>query len=107
MKAQAFPVGRQGLDRELLFSSLRTGTSFMADRERRGLLIKNNGTETVRVSMASRMLRLGPGDEKLITPDEVQDPMLREALQERSISIVRPATEEEEQALQERLSEDS
>lgn len=71
------------------------------------MLIKNNGTETVRVSMASRLLRLDPGDETVITPDEVQDPMLREALQERSISIVRPATEEEEQALQERLNDDS
>lgn len=79
----------------------------MADRERRGLLIKNNGTETVRVSMASRMLRLAPGDEKLISPEEVRDPMLREALQERSISIVRAATEEEEEALRERLDDDS
>lgn len=78
----------------------------MADRERRGMLIKNNGTETVRVSMSSRMLRLDPGDEKFITPDEVRDPMLREALQERSISIVRPATEAEDEALRERLDED-
>lgn len=71
------------------------------------MLIKNNGTETVRVSMASRMLQLGPGEEKFITPEEVRDPMLREALQERSISIVRPATEAEEEALFDRLDEES
>lgn len=78
----------------------------MSDRERRGMLIKNNGTETVRVSMSSRLLRLDPGEEKFITPDEVQDPMLREALQERSISIVRPATPAEDEALRERLDEE-
>jgi hypothetical protein len=75
----------------------------MADRERRGMLIKNNGTETVRVSMASRMLRIEPGEEKFVTPEEVRDPVLRTALQERSISIVRPATEAEDEALRERL----
>lgn len=75
----------------------------MADRDRRGMLIKNNGTETVRISMSSRVLRLDPGDEKFITPEEVRDTALREALQERSISIVRPATAAEDEALQERL----
>ncbi|MFP4227326.1 MAG: hypothetical protein ACLFTE_00695 [Salinivenus sp.] len=78
----------------------------MADRDRRGMLITNNGTEQVRVSMASRMLRIGPGEQALITPEEVRDPALREALQERSIAIVRPATEAEDEALQKRLQGD-
>lgn len=67
------------------------------------MLITNNGTEPVEVSMASRLLRLDPGDEAFIAPDEVRDPQLREALQERSISIVRPATPAEDEALQDRL----
>lgn len=75
----------------------------MADRDRRGMLITNNGTDPVEVSMASRRLRLEPGKEAFITPDEVRDPVLREALQERSIAIVRPATPDEDEALQEQL----
>jgi hypothetical protein len=78
----------------------------MADRDRRGMLITNNGSEVVRVSMASRVLRIGPGEEAFITPAEVRDPTLREALQERSIAIVRPATQDEDDALQERLGND-
>jgi len=75
----------------------------MADRERRGMLIKNTGSKSVRVAMASRIIRLGPGDERFITPEEVRDPMLRESLQKRTIAIVRPATPQEDEALQERL----
>ncbi len=75
----------------------------MSDRDRRGMLITNNGTETVDVSMSSRLIRLDAGDEAFITSNEVQDPQLREALQERSISIVRPATPAEDEALQDRL----
>lgn len=78
----------------------------MADRERRGMLIKNSGTETVRVSMASRTLQMGPGEQAFLTPEEVRDPALREALQERSIAIVRPATAAEDEALQERLDDE-
>ncbi len=70
------------------------------------MLITNNGSEEVRVSMTSRVLRIGPGEEALITPEEVRDPSLRSALQERSIAIVRPATPEEDDALQERLGND-
>lgn len=75
----------------------------MADRERRGMLITNNGTDEVTVSMASRTLTIGAGEEAFITPEEVRDPILREALQERSIAIVRPATEAEDEALRERI----
>ena len=75
----------------------------MADRERRGMLIKNNGTDEVQVEMASRTLTIGAGEEVFITPEEVRDPSLREALQGRSIAIVRPATQAEDEALQERM----
>jgi hypothetical protein len=78
----------------------------MADRERRGMLITNNGSETVTVAMASRTLTIGAGEEVFITPDEVRDPTLREALQERSIAIVRPATAAEDEALQARIASD-
>jgi hypothetical protein len=78
----------------------------MADRDRRGMLIKNNGDEAVTVSMESRTLTIGPGEEKFLTPEEVRDAALREALQERSISIVRPATEAEDEALSERVEYD-
>jgi len=67
------------------------------------MLIKNNGDDEVEVSMSSRTLRIGPGEEKFLTPEEVRDSTLREALQERSISIVRPATEAEDEALHERI----
>jgi len=75
----------------------------MADRDRRGMWIKNNGDEQVCVEMASREVCLDAGEEKLVTPDEVRDPTLRRALQERSISIVRPATQAEDDRLRERL----
>jgi DNA-directed RNA polymerase subunit K/omega len=78
----------------------------MAERDRRGMLIQNNGSEEVNIAMASRTLQLRPGEKKFITPSEVRDQTLRTALQERSISIVRPATEAEEEALQERLDEE-
>ena len=71
------------------------------------MIIKNNGPDEVRVDMKSRVLRLRSGEEQVITPSEVRDPRLRRALQERSISIVRPATEAEEEALQRRLNEDT
>lgn len=67
------------------------------------MLIKNSGSESVRIAMATRVVELGPGEEQLLTAEEVVDPKLREALQLRQIAIVRPATEEEHQALRERL----
>ncbi|PSQ85738.1 MAG: hypothetical protein BRD42_07875 [Bacteroidetes bacterium QS_3_64_15] len=75
----------------------------MTDRDRRGMLIKNSGTAPVRVSMSSRLLRLDAGEEAFVTPEEVRDPRLREALQERSVSIVRPATAAEDEVLHEQL----
>lgn len=46
--------------------------------------------------MKSREIRLAPGDEALLTAEEVLDPELRAKLQIRAVSIVRPATDEEE-----------
>lgn len=75
----------------------------MADRERRGMYIKNTGSNTVQIPMATRIIQIEPGQEKLITPEEVRDPVLRESLQVRAISIVRPATNDEVSELKERL----
>ncbi|PSQ99881.1 MAG: hypothetical protein BRD48_02605 [Bacteroidetes bacterium QS_9_68_14] len=78
----------------------------MADRDRRGMLIKNTDTESVRVPMATRILHIGPGEETFITAEEVRDPVLRDSLQHRAIAIVRPATEEESADLEARLAEE-
>ncbi|WP_263786936.1 hypothetical protein [Salinibacter grassmerensis] len=75
----------------------------MSERIRRGMLIKNTGSEAVEVSMSSRRLHLNPGEASFITAEEVRDSTLRVALQERSIAIVRPATSAEDEALSERL----
>lgn len=53
--------------------------------------------------MARRTITLSPGEEQFITADEVRDPALRDKLQIRGISIVRPSTDEEEQELREQL----
>ncbi len=67
------------------------------------MLIKNTGDRSVQITMATRVTTIGAGEAKFITPEEVRDPGLRESLQIRAISIVRPATEEEDAALRERL----
>ena len=68
----------------------------MATRKRKGMLIKNTNTYSVEIPMKSREIRLGPGDEALLTAEEVLDSELRAKLQIRAVSIVRPATDEEE-----------
>lgn len=73
-------------------------------KKRRGMIVKNTNDKAVEIRMATRMLRVRPGEEQAITADEVRDPALRESLQVRAISIVRPTTEDEERAL--RLSEE-
>lgn len=72
-------------------------------KQRRGMLIKNTNTRPVDIEMKTRSLRLNPGEEKLITAEEVRDEAVREKLQVRAISIVRPSTKEEEDALIEQL----
>ena len=70
----------------------------MATRKRRGMIIKNTHQKSVEIHMKTRTITVEPGEEMLLTAEEVRDPDLREHLQVRSVSIVRPATEEEEQA---------
>lgn len=67
------------------------------------MVIKNTNATPVAVQMASRSILLRPGDEEMVTAEEVQDEGLRDHLQVRSVSIVRPTTEEEEIGLKERL----
>ncbi len=67
----------------------------MADKIRKGMIIKNTDTESVVLRMTSRQLTINPGDERFVTAEEVRDPTLRESLQVRAISIVRPATDKE------------
>lgn len=74
---------------------------------RRGMLIKNTNERPVELELAGRVVRLGPGEEQYVTSEEVRDPVLRANLQVRAVSIVRPATEEEEQALRTQLERDA
>ena len=79
----------------------------MTTRKRRGMLIKNTNTRSVEVEMRTRTIVLAPGDEEMLTAEEVLDPALRSELQIRAVSIVRPVTEEEEEALREQLAASS
>lgn len=65
-------------------------------RKRKGMIIKNTDTRPVKVELATRKLVINPGEEYAVTAEEVKDPVLRENLQVRAISIVRPTTDEEE-----------
>ncbi len=75
----------------------------MGTRKRRGMIIKNTNTKSVDIKMKTRTIVVKPGQELLLTADEVKDPQLREHLQVRAVSIVRPATEEEEQEYRRQL----
>lgn len=75
----------------------------MADRIRRGMLIKNLGTSPLTIRMQTRKLELSPGEEAALSPEEVRDSVLREHLQVRSIAIVRPTTPEEDETLEQEL----
>jgi len=75
----------------------------MATRKRKGMLIKNTNTRPFTIEMASRTIVLEPGSVEMLTAEEVKDTRLREFLQVRAVSIVRPTTDEEEAALQARL----
>ena len=60
------------------------------------MLIKNTNPYSVEIAMSTRTIRLGSGEEELLSAAEVLDPELRAKLQVRAVSIVRPATDEEE-----------
>lgn len=74
-------------------------------KTRRGMIIKNTNDRPVDIEMARRTITVHPGEETMITAEEVRDPMLRQKLQIRAISIVRPATEDEEVQLRDMLGE--
>ena len=67
--------------------------------DRRGMIIKNVSDDTLDLRLASRTLHMSHGEERPVTAVEVRDTTLREALQVRSIAIVRPTTDEEAAAL--------
>ena len=71
----------------------------MATRKRKGMWIKNSNPRPVEFEMKTRRIKLAPGEEQLITAEEVLDPTLRAQLQIRAITIVRPAAEGEEEEL--------
>jgi hypothetical protein len=85
-------------------ASTRTLPDAMSMRKRKGMLIKNTNARTVQIDMATRTIILEPGEEELVTAEEVLDEALRDFLQVRGVSIVRPARDEEEAELRERLS---
>ncbi|MFN3597590.1 MAG: hypothetical protein ACK41D_10010 [Rubricoccaceae bacterium] len=66
---------------------------------RRGMLIKNVTERELSIALAARALHLAPGDEVLVTAEEVREAPLRDQLQVRTIAVVRPATPEETDAL--------
>ncbi len=71
----------------------------MATRKRKGMWIKNSHTKPVEIEMSTRAVQLAPGEKLLLSAEEVRDTTLRANLQVRAISIVRPSTDEEEEAL--------
>lgn len=75
----------------------------MSTRKRKGLLIKNTNTQPVTLAMKTRTIVLNNGDEALVTAEEVKDEALRLLLQVRGVNIVRPSTDEEEDALRQQL----
>ncbi len=67
--------------------------------KRRGMLIKNVSERPLLLRLKTRDIPMEAGDEQLVTAEEVRDATLREHLQIRSVAVVRPATEEEGEAL--------
>ena len=72
---------------------------------RRGMLIKNVAEHPLTLVLKTRQLDLAPGDERLITAEEVRDAALRDSLQVRTVAVVRPATPEEGETLVRELKE--
>ena len=75
-------------------------------RKRKGMVIKNTHDKAVEIHLAQRVLVIHPGEEKPVSAEEVKDPVLRESLQVREISIVRPTTDAEEETLQRQWEEE-
>lgn len=74
-------------------------TNYEMARNRRGMLLKNTSEEFLTLKLATRSISFEPGEEYMITADEVKDNNMREYLQLRTVVIVRPTTLEEEDEL--------
>ncbi len=75
----------------------------MTTRKRKGMIVKNTHARPVTVDMSTRTIVVNPGDELPVTAEEVRDAALRQHLQVRAISIVRPTSDEEEEILKQQL----
>ncbi|MEL6443919.1 MAG: hypothetical protein AAF089_10680 [Bacteroidota bacterium] len=73
--------------------------------KRRGMLIKNVSEAPLTIVLTSRALEMTAGEEILVTAAEVRDPILRDHMQRRTIAIVRPSTDEENEGLLARLAD--
>ena len=73
--------------------------------DRRGMIIKNVAESPLDLRLDTRTIHMTAGEEKPVTAVEVRDAALRQALQVRSIAIVRPTTPDESAELDAELSE--
>ena len=62
------------------------------------MLIKNVSERPLTIAMETRTIQMRAEDEVPVSATEVLDPVLREHLQVRTIAVVRPATDEENDA---------
>lgn len=69
------------------------------------MIIKNVSERPLDLRLDTRTIAMEPGDERPVSPVEVKDGALRQALQIRSIAIVRPTTLDESDALEAELGE--
>ena len=90
-------------ENRVYFMLERTKKASMATRKRKGMWIKNTHPKSVQIEMVTRTVQLGMGEQLLVSAEEVKDATLRAHLQVRAVSIVRPSTEEEEEALRREL----
>lgn len=74
--------------------------------QRRGMLIKNVSERPLTITLTYRAIDMVAGEEVLVTAEEVRDPILRDHMQRRTIAIVRPSTEKENEGLLQRLATD-
>ena len=69
------------------------------------MIVKNTEDRPVSIALATRTVVLESGAQQALTAEEVKDPVLREFLQVRAVSIVRPTTEAEEEELRQGLAD--
>lgn len=67
--------------------------------ERRGMIIKNVTEAPLTVRLTSRTFALDAQEETVVSAEEVRDRTLRDHLQRRTLAVVRPATDEEVEAI--------